>query len=182
MITYASGDLFDTDAEAIVNSVNCVGAMGKGIALGVRDRWPVIYRAYRGDCGMGLSCDGGRDARIGPTRDHVAPACCAPGSGCRIHRVAPGRLIARRTGTPGIAWVIDMPTKRHWYGSSLFGDVVAGIEALPAVLAAHGIRSIALPPPGCGNGGLDWAGRVRPVVERVLGGIDADVRVHAPGP
>jgi len=44
------GDIFASDAEAIVNTVNCVGAMGKGIALEFRKRYPDLYDAYRQAC------------------------------------------------------------------------------------------------------------------------------------
>ena len=178
MVRLVSTDLFDTDAEAIVNSVNCVGVMGKGVAEGVKIRWPVIYRQYRQDCGVGLACDGTYDRRYGPTLDQLPPPCCAPGCVCTVHRVAPGKLIARPTRGQGVQWVIDMPTKRHWKNPSRLEDVRASIEALPALLAATGIRSVAIPPPGCGNGGLDWERQVGPIVEAVLGQSPVDVRVH----
>jgi O-acetyl-ADP-ribose deacetylase (regulator of RNase III) len=44
------GDIFTSDAEAIVNTVNCVGAMGKGIALEFKKRYPDLYAAYRQAC------------------------------------------------------------------------------------------------------------------------------------
>jgi len=44
------GDIFTSNAEAIVNTVNCVGAMGKGIALEFKKRYPDLYAAYRQAC------------------------------------------------------------------------------------------------------------------------------------
>jgi O-acetyl-ADP-ribose deacetylase (regulator of RNase III) len=44
------GDIFTSDAEAIVNTVNCLGAMGKGIALEFKKRYPDLYAAYRQAC------------------------------------------------------------------------------------------------------------------------------------
>jgi hypothetical protein len=44
------GDIFTSDAEAIVNTVNCLGAMGKGIALECKKRYPDLYAAYWQAC------------------------------------------------------------------------------------------------------------------------------------
>ncbi|WP_377159495.1 macro domain-containing protein [Roseateles sp. UC29_93] len=54
MITFKQGDLFDSDAEAIVNAVNTVGVMGKGIALAFKERFPENYRRYAAACKGGL--------------------------------------------------------------------------------------------------------------------------------
>ena len=50
MITYKTGDIFVEDVEAIVNSVNCVGVMGRGVALQFKNMFPDNYRAYREAC------------------------------------------------------------------------------------------------------------------------------------
>lgn len=183
MLTFLSGNLFDTDAAAIVNTVNCVGAMGAGIALGVKNRWPATYTAYRRDCGIGLSCAGGSDSAIGPQRHQAAPPCCAPGLTCQVHRVRPGGAIVRPTLTPGpIRFVIDLPTKRHWHGPSLLSDVAAGIPALAAAITRLALPSVAIPPLGCGNGGLDWT-QVRSLLIAGLAPLAAvDIRIYAAGP
>lgn len=54
MITYTTGDLFDAQAEAIVNTVNTVGVMGKGIALQFKQRFPENYVTYKEACEKGL--------------------------------------------------------------------------------------------------------------------------------
>jgi O-acetyl-ADP-ribose deacetylase (regulator of RNase III) len=53
MIRFASGNLLDSDAEALVNAVNTVGVMGKGIALMFKKAFPDNYRAYRVACNEG---------------------------------------------------------------------------------------------------------------------------------
>jgi len=53
MIEEVHANLFDIQADAIVNPVNCVGVMGKGIALEVKKRYPRSYRAYRVACECG---------------------------------------------------------------------------------------------------------------------------------
>ena len=180
MIEFTTGDLFATDAEAIVNTVNCVGAQGRGVALGVKTRWPGAYAAYRRDCGIGLACDGGRDPSVGPGPDGRAAPCCAPGLGCRTHRVRPGVVIARPTGGAGVSTILDLPTKRHWREASRLADVVAGLADLARVARELGIRSLAVPPPGCGNGGLSWS-VVGPHAVAALRDLDARVTFHAPG-
>lgn len=50
MIEYKCGDLFTEDAEALVNAVNCVGIMGRGIALQFKQGWPDNFRAYAAAC------------------------------------------------------------------------------------------------------------------------------------
>lgn len=49
-IQYKTGNLLDDDAEILVNTVNCVGVMGKGIALEFKKRYPNMFDAYRNDC------------------------------------------------------------------------------------------------------------------------------------
>lgn len=50
MITYSNGNLFDAGTEALVNPVNCVGTMGKGLALQFKNRFPEAFRAYSHAC------------------------------------------------------------------------------------------------------------------------------------
>ena len=52
MIEYKTGDLFDEDVEALVNSVNCVGVMGRGIALQFKNRFPANFKAYAKACNL----------------------------------------------------------------------------------------------------------------------------------
>lgn len=53
MLTFTSGDLFDSDAEALVNAVNTVGVAGKGIALRFRQAYPANFAAYARACRRG---------------------------------------------------------------------------------------------------------------------------------
>lgn len=150
MIAFTTGNLLDADVEAIVNTVNCVGVMGKGLALQFKQAFPANFTAY---------------ARA-----------------CRAGEVRPGRMLTVPTGQlVGPKYVINFPTKRHWRGASTMDDVQAGLVALVAEVRRLGIRSIAVPPLGCGNGGLAWDD-VRPRIERALGALDGvRVLVFAPG-
>lgn len=136
MIELCQGNLLDANAEALVNSVNCVGIMGKGIALAFKREFTNNFSAYEQACKSGL--------------------------------VMPGRMFIFPTGALlNPRYIINFPTKRHWRASSRLEDVKAGLEALAVDVRALGIRSIAVPPLGCGQGGLDWHA-VSPLIERAF--------------
>lgn len=149
MIETATGNLLNDDAEALVNTVNCVGVMGKGIALQFKQAYPEMNKAYE--------------------------------KGCERGEVQPGRMLVWETGQlAGPRYVINFPTKRHWVGRSSYKDIEAGLTALVAEVEQRGIHSIAIPPLGCGNGGLSWA-KVRPMIEAAFAALP-DVRVHLYAP
>ncbi len=82
----------------------------------------------------------------------------------------------------GPKWLINFPTKKHWRQPSRLQWIVEGLEDLGRVVEQKGIRSMALPPLGCGNGGLNWS-EVRPEIERVFGELhDVDIWVFEPTP
>jgi len=151
MIRYTSGNLLDSPAEAIVNTVNTVGVMGKGIALMFKDAFPENYEAYVKACKRG--------------------------------EVEIGRMfVTQRNALHGPRWIINFPTKKHWRNPSQLAWIIAGLADLKDVILRNEIRSVALPPLGAGNGGLEWA-LVRPEIERVLGDITGvEVTVYEPTP
>ncbi len=53
MIHYAQGDIFDTPADIRVNTVNCVGVMGAGVALAFKTRYPAMFKEYKRECKSG---------------------------------------------------------------------------------------------------------------------------------
>lgn len=57
MLTFTKGDIFQTNADAIVIPVNCVGVAGAGLAKQAKERWPKWFRSYRKDCDSGLILD-----------------------------------------------------------------------------------------------------------------------------
>ena len=149
MIVTATGDILASGADALVNPVNCVGVMGKGLALGFKRAFPGNFQAYV--------------------------------EACRHGEVQPGRILAVATGsTTPPRFILNFPTKRHWRDGSRLEDIEAGLDALATELRHRGIRSVAVPPLGCGLGGLDWA-EVRPRIEAVLGGLEGvEIRVYGP--
>ncbi|MGE0643661.1 MAG: macro domain-containing protein [Nitrospira sp.] len=144
MIEPTSGDILTADAEALVNTVNCVGIMGRGIALQFRKAFPDNFKAYEVICKRG-----------------------------ELH---PGKMFIYETGSlTNPRYLINFPTKRHWKGKSQLADIESGLKTLVSDIRRLGIHSIAIPPLGCGQGGLDWTD-VRPRIERALSALP-DVRV-----
>jgi O-acetyl-ADP-ribose deacetylase (regulator of RNase III) len=145
MINLLPGSLFDTDAEALVNTVNTVGVMGKGIALQFKERFPQNFDLYAKACERG-----------------------------DLH---PGKMLLTETGQlTNPRYIINFPTKKHWREKSKLWYIDQGLSALVEVIDQYQIRSVALPPLGCGNGGLDWQ-TVKPLIEQRLGPL-AGVTVY----
>ena len=95
---------------------------------------------------------------------------------CRAGEVQPGKmLVYNNGGLVNPRYIINFPTKRHWRGNSRIEDIESGLKALIGEVISLGIRSIVLPPLGCGLGGLDW-GVVRPMIEQAFE-VLPDVRV-----
>lgn len=148
MIEYTHGNLLDAEAEALVNTVNTVGIMGKGIALQFKQAFPANFKEYE--------------------------------AACRRGEVHVGQMFVHHRNTlhnPRI--IINFPTKEHWKAKSKIRDIEAGLVDLVRVIHDERIKSIALPPLGCGNGGLDW-NIVRPRIEAALQDIPTTVLLYAP--
>jgi hypothetical protein len=89
-------------------------------------------------------------------------------------------FVTETSSLEGPRWIINFPTKKHWRQPSKLEWIVEGLNDLRRVIQDRSIRSIALPPLGAGNGGLDWS-EVRPEVQRVLGDLqEVDILVYEP--
>ena len=149
MINYKQGNLLAASTEALVNTVNEVGVMGKGIALMFREAFPVNAEAYEKAAEAGM-------VRVG----HM--------------------FVTENRSLVGPKWIINFPTKKHWRHPSKLEWVRDGLRDLVKVITEKRIHSIALPPLGCGNGGLEWA-VVRREIEGELGALkDVEVVVFEP--
>jgi hypothetical protein len=84
-------------------------------------------------------------------------------------------FVTRRDALLGPKWIVNFPTKAHWRHPSRMEWVADGLDDLKTVIIENKIRSIALPPLGAGNGGLDWA-EVRPLIVDKLKDLE-DVRI-----
>lgn len=149
MITYTTGNLLEADVEAVVNTVNTVGVMGKGIALMFKDTYPDNFQRYEQ-----ASRDG--EVRVGTMFVSENPEMFGP------------------------KWIINFPTKEHWRTKTRIEWVEEGLVDLKRVIREKGIRSIAIPPLGCGNGGLRWS-NVRPIIAEALADLsDVAVVIYEP--
>lgn len=139
MIEYKTGNILDERVDAIVNTVNCVGVMGRGIALQFKNAYPENFKAYA--------------------------------AACKREEVRPGQMFVYDTGSilPP-RYIVNFPTKRHWRGKSRIGDIDAGLKSLAMTIKQYNIRTIAIPPLGCGLGGLNW-GDVRQRIEAALNSL-----------
>ncbi len=143
MVEFVTGNLLEADADALVNTVNTEGVMGKGVALQFKRAFPANYKAYRAACAA-------RDVKL-------------------------GRMFVFDTGQLGRPrYIINFPTKGHWRSRSRLSDIDTGLQDLRRVLTELQIQSVAVPPLGCGLGGLRWS-EVRPRIETAL----VDLPVHA---
>jgi O-acetyl-ADP-ribose deacetylase (regulator of RNase III) len=133
MIKLTQGNILEADVEALVNTVNCVGIMGKGIALQFKQAFRGNLQAYANAC---------RNGEVKPGRMFIFPT---------------DRMINPK-------YIINFPTKRHWKEKSKLEYIEQGLNALVTEVHRLGLKSIAIPPLGCGYGGLKWR-EVRNLIE-----------------
>lgn len=126
MIKYITGNILESDAQALVNTVNTVGVMGKGIALQFKKAFPNNYKAYLDAC----------------KRNEVA--------------IGKLFVTEDKNLNSGEKIIINFPTKRNWRKPSEYSYIEAGLDDLIQVINKYQVKSIALPPLGAGNGGLKW--------------------------
>ncbi|WP_441001473.1 type II toxin-antitoxin system antitoxin DNA ADP-ribosyl glycohydrolase DarG [Fodinibius sp. SL11] len=141
MIRYKVGDILKADTEALVNTVNTVGVMGKGIALAFKKAYPDNFKQYK------KAVDEGK-VRIG-----------AP--------------FVTQTGLLQPKYIINFPTKKHWRHPSKLSYIEKGMESLVNIIKDNDIKSLAIPPLGCGNGKLNWD-EVKPIMEHYLSPLAKD--------
>ncbi len=142
MINFVVGNLFESDAFALVNTVNCEGYMGKGIAYQFKLRYPNMNAEYVKEC--------------------------------RAHRLQPGILFSYPENSK---LIVNFPTKNKWREKSKMEYIVSGLDALIDLIKEKHITSIAIPPLGSGNGGLNW-NEVKQVIIQKLSCFDDDVEIY----
>lgn len=123
---FITGNLLNAKTQAIVNTVNTVGVMGKGIALQFKERFPQNYKAYKDACKKGLVVTG------------------------KMFVFNESDLLNNNK------IIVNFPTKEEWYRKSQYSFIEEGLKDLVKVIKDNNITSISIPPLGCGNGGLKW--------------------------
>ena len=121
MINFITGDMLKSDADCLINTVNCEGFMGKGIAYQFKLRFPENNKDYIKACKNGTL--------------HVGT----------LHYFKEDNKT-----------IINFPTKDKWREKSKIEYIIKGLDELILLLPKLDIRSIAIPPLGCSNGGLEW--------------------------
>ncbi len=149
MIKFSKGNLFEAEVEALVNTVNTVGVMGKGIALQFSRAFPEIMKPYKNACKSG--------------------------------KLEVGNVFTVRVSMlEGPKYIINFPTKKHWKGDSKIEFIQSGLQSLKDEIERLGIKSVAIPPLGCGLGGLRWSD-VKREMESILAELtDVEVLVYEP--
>ncbi|WP_259699369.1 macro domain-containing protein [Pseudomonas protegens] len=139
------GDMFQSNAQTLVNTVNCVGVMGKGVALEFKKRWPGLMSDYTNRCAQKI--------------------------------VKPGEpyIYNDMLGTS----IVNFPTKDHWRSPSKLVDIEKGLELFVQNYKTWNVTSVAFPPLGCGNGGLEWD-LIGPIMYRMLSKVEIPVEIFAP--
>jgi len=146
---YKKGNILESPAYALVNTVNTEGVMGKGLALQFKEAYPLNYKLYRQECKSG-ALDVGKMFVCEDISD-----------------------------TYGKHLIINFPTKRSWRRPSEYSYIEAGLQALKTEIEHRNIKSLAIPPLGSCNGGLQWE-RVKTMIEQVLSNVDCEIYIYEP--
>lgn len=149
MIKYVKGNLLESNAQALVNTVNTVGVMGKGIALQFKEAYPNNYNLYR--------------------------------KACRNNEVQIGKMFITEEGDiyNGIKYIVNFPTKTTWKKPSEYSYIEKGLADLRQAIVSYKWKSIAIPPLGAHNGGLDWS-RVKNLVINALEDLPCEILLYEP--
>lgn len=142
-------NIFEREVDAIINTVNCVGVMGKGIALQFKQLYPDNFKQYK--------------------------------KACDKKEIIPGKMFVYDNGflnKPN--YIINFPTKNHWREKSKIEYITTGLNDLCNVIEKLKIKSISIPPLGCGNGGLDWNVVKKYIVEKLSQYNDIDCYIYEP--
>jgi O-acetyl-ADP-ribose deacetylase (regulator of RNase III) len=149
MIQYKTGNLLDSEAEALVNTVNTEGVMGKGIALQFKNLFPHNFKLYA--------------------------------KACKNKEVKVGKMLVTEEEAlfSGKKIIINFPTKTSWRLPSEYQYIESGLAELVKVIKEKNIKTIAIPPLGSGNGGLDW-NIVKQIMEKHLSNLDCEIFIYEP--
>lgn len=140
----AGASVVSSKCQAIVNTVNCVGVMGAGVALTFKTRFPEMYQDYL------------RRVRRGQV--HVGEPYLYEDIEKRIR-------------------IINFPTKQHWRDPAQLKWIDDGLDKLSQLLPEWKVTSLAMPPLGCTNGGLNWSD-VKGLIEQRLCKLNMSIELH----
>ena len=127
-VAWMHADMLEYPMQTITNTVNCVGAMGKGLALQFKRKFPMYNDDYI------LKC---RDNKV-----KVGKPYLFKDSYLRVNPPYPN--------------ILSFPTKYHWKDPSKLSWIEDGLDHLTDNYKEWGITSLSIPKLGCGLGGLEW--------------------------
>lgn len=150
-IRFVDGDMFSIPADILVNTVNCVGVMGAGVAAEFKKRYPEMYKDYVNRC----------------RRKELKPGCPYLWQNPSMFGEGKDELI------------INFPTKDNWRDPSTYEYVEDGLMRMRDLLSHADGRIVVMPAVGCGHGGLNWE-RIKGMLVRHLANVDAKFIVTEP--
>lgn len=127
MVTYKSGSIFDIEVDYYINTVNCVGVMGKGIALKFKKDYPTMFEEYKIKCNSGEIDIGNAFVWKNDDMFHPVSIINLP---TKLHWKDPSSYVFIQKGL-------------NWLHEYFKNDLQQSTVAMPAI--------------GCGCGGLDWS-------------------------
>ena len=142
MIKYIKGNIFYSKDEAIINPVNLMGVMGKGLALKFKKFYFNNFRLYKDACIK-------KEIDIGKS------------------------FVCKEKNK----YIINFPTKVHWSNPSKYEYIEKGLDDLKNIILKYNIKSISIPPLGCGLGGLDFD-KVKKIIEKKLSKTEININVY----
>ena len=146
---FTTGNILTAHSEAIINTVNTYGVMGKGIALAFKRSFPDNYKAYRKAFENG--------------------------------ELSVGKMFVHKTGLLSPKYIINFPTKKHWRNKSEMSYITSGLDDLIEVIRVNEIKSISIPPLGCGLGGLLWEEVKQLIIDKLSVLDNVDITIYEPG-
>lgn len=175
MINYTSGDILNDDADILVNPVNTYGVMGKGLALAYKNKFPEMFEVYKATCDISRNII--KTYNLNPKSTDRDRVRTDPVTGTRIRPFWPGDVLWHQL--PDGRFIANAATKHYWRNPSKLEWVQEILIHLRTALLRDPAKSIAIPPLGCGLGGLQW-NDVRELIESQLKNLPNDILVYHP--
>jgi len=177
MIEFKNGNIFDTTCETIVNTVNCVGVMGKGIALECKKRYPDMYDEYVKRCGCSLQQGGDLFFWNNPDfYGDISKNIFAVETKCEHHNILCFATKEDWRNNSRIEW-IERGLKKFAENEITFLSHMTGTLKTKKYWDAYNIKSIAFPKLGCSNGNLRWED-VKPLMIKYLKDLPIKIEIY----
>jgi O-acetyl-ADP-ribose deacetylase (regulator of RNase III) len=164
-LSVARGDMFFSKMQTLTISVNCVGVMGKGLASAAKYRFPDVYVKYEDMCKK-------KTLKLGQPYIHKRESSVLSDLGDEAFMLADVEDASQ-------TWFMLFPTKGHWKNNSRLEDIEQGLRWFSDNYKKQGVKSVAFPALGCGNGGLSWRD-VGPLMCKYLAPLELQVVIYLP--